>query len=51
VAAEDLLVHDGRDGEAVEAVRERLPKLDVEATLAWKQKEETLIGLVRQRLT
>ena len=30
MAAEDLLVHDGRDGQAVEAVGESLPQLDVE---------------------
>jgi len=34
MAAEDLLVDYGRDGEAVEAVGERLPQLDVVATLA-----------------
>ncbi len=34
VTAEDLLVHDGGDGQAVEAVRERLPQLDVESPLA-----------------
>ncbi len=34
VAAEDLLVHDGRDRKAVEAVRERLPQLDVVPALA-----------------
>ena len=31
VTAEDLLVDDGGDGQAVEAVRERLPQFDVEA--------------------
>ena len=36
VAAEDLLVDDGRDWQTVEAVRERLPQLDVEAPLAWR---------------
>ena len=34
VAAEDLLVDDGRHGQAVEAVCERLPQLDVVAALA-----------------
>ena len=34
VGAEDLLVDDGRTGEAVEAVGEGLPKLDAETTLA-----------------
>ena len=31
---ENLLVDDGRDGQAVEAVRERLPELDVVSALA-----------------
>jgi hypothetical protein len=31
---EDLLINDGGNRQAVEAVRERLPKLDVVATLA-----------------
>lgn len=35
VAAEDLLVDDGGNGEAVEAVGESLPQLDVEPALAW----------------
>ena len=34
VAAEDLLVDDGRDRQAVEAVRERLPQLHVESAFA-----------------
>mmetsp|Transcript_76523 Transcript_76523/g.211814 ORF Transcript_76523/g.211814 Transcript_76523/m.211814 type:complete len:264 (-) Transcript_76523:157-948(-) len=34
VHAKDLLVHDGRDGQAVEAVGVRLPELDVVAPLA-----------------
>ena len=34
VAAEDLLVDDGRHRQAVEAVGERLPQLDVVASLA-----------------
>lgn len=31
MTAEDLLVHDGGDGQAVEAVGKRLPQLDVES--------------------
>lgn len=34
MAAEDLLVDDGSDRQTVEAVGERLPELDVVATLA-----------------
>jgi hypothetical protein len=34
VAAEDLVVDDGRHGQAVEAVGERLPELDAEPPLA-----------------
>ena len=34
MAAEDLLVDDGRDREAIEAVGERLPQLDVVSPLA-----------------
>lgn len=34
VHAEDLLVHDSGHGQAVEAVRERLPQLDVVPALA-----------------
>lgn len=34
MAAKDLLVNDGGDGQAVEAVGERLPQLDVEPSLA-----------------
>ena len=34
MTAEDLLVDDGSDGEAVEAVGKDLPELDVEAPLA-----------------
>ena len=37
VAAEDLLVDDGGHWEAVEAVGERLPQLDVVAAFAWKK--------------
>jgi hypothetical protein len=43
VAAEDLLVHDGRDRQTVEAVRERLPQLDVESSLAWTEREMRLV--------
>lgn len=31
MTAEDLLVHDGSDGQAVETVCERFPQLDVES--------------------
>ena len=34
VAAENLLIHNGGDGQAVEAVRERLPKTDTEPFFA-----------------
>ena len=34
VAAEDLLVDDGSDRQAVEAIRKRLPQLDVVTPLA-----------------
>lgn len=34
VTTEDLLVHNGGDGQAVETVRERLPELDVVASPA-----------------
>lgn len=36
VTAEDLLVHYGGDGQAVEAVGERLPQLDVESAFTCK---------------
>lgn len=36
VTAEDLLIHYGSDGQAVEAVGERLPQLDVESAFACK---------------
>lgn len=32
--AEDLFIDDGRDGKAVEAIRERLPQLNIVASLA-----------------
>lgn len=35
MAAENLLIHNGGDGQAVEAVRERLPQLDVVTSLAY----------------
>ena len=35
VTAEYLLVHYGGDGQAVEAIRERLPELDVEAPFTY----------------
>ena len=34
MATEDLLVHDGSDGQAVEAISEGLPQFDVVASLA-----------------
>ena len=37
VAAEDLLIDDGRHRQTVETVGERLPQLDVVASLAWKK--------------
>lgn len=40
VTAEDLLVHDGGDGQAVKAVGERLPQLDVESAFTWRSHEE-----------
>ena len=36
MAAEDLLVNQRSNRQAVEAVRERLPQLDRESALAWK---------------
>jgi len=44
VAAEDLLVHDGGDGEAVEAVGERLPQLDVESAFTCKTRERAAVS-------
>ena len=35
MAAEDLLVHDGGDGQTVETVREGFPQLDVVTSLAY----------------
>ena len=37
MAAEDLLVYDGGHGQAVEAVGEGLPQLDVVAAFAWNK--------------
>ena len=37
VAAEDLLVHDGGDGQTVETVREGFPQLDVVTSLACRK--------------
>ena len=37
VATEDLLVHDGCNGQAVETVSEGLPQLDVVAPLTYKR--------------
>ena len=36
VAAEDLLVHDGGDGQTVETVREGLPQLNVVSPLTYE---------------
>lgn len=51
VHAEDLLVNDGRDGQAVEAVREGLPQLDVVPAFACERKsvvsESLLSGQLR----
>lgn len=38
VATEDLLINDGRDRQAVEAVGEGLPQLDVVSPLTWESK-------------
>lgn len=38
VATEDLLIDDGRDRQAVEAVGEGLPQLDVVSPLTWESK-------------
>lgn len=35
MAAEDLLIHNGCNGQAVEAVSERLPQFDVVSSLAF----------------
>lgn len=40
VAAEDLLIHDGGDGQAVEAVGKSLPQLDVEPAFTCGIKRE-----------
>jgi hypothetical protein len=37
--AEDLFIDDGRDGKAVEAIRERLPQLNIVASLACQSLE------------
>lgn len=42
VAAEDLLVHDGGNGQAVEAVGEGLPQLDVEPAFTCVEEEEEM---------
>ena len=42
MAAEDLLVHDGGNGQAVEAVGEGLPKLDVEPPFACRAEDGRL---------
>ena len=42
VAAEDLLVHDGGDGQTVETVRECFPQLDVVTSLACRKGNNTV---------
>ena len=46
VATEDLLVDDRRHRQTVEAVRERLPQLDVVPSFAWTRK--LFLGLILQ---
>ena len=41
--AEDLLVHDGRHGQAVEAVGEGLPQLDVVPPLACERQSSVIV--------
>jgi hypothetical protein len=36
MATEDLLIYDGSDGKAVEAVSKCLPQLYVESALTWR---------------
>ena len=43
VHAEDLLVHDGRHGQAVEAVGEGLPQLDVVPPLACERQSSVIV--------
>lgn len=55
VTAEDLLVHYGSDGQAVEAVGERLPQLDVESAFTCEinkagSQEASWRGTVQGRL-
>ena len=45
MAAEDLLVHDGGDGETVKTVGEGFPQLDVVSALALKK-----IGKMMKRM-
>jgi hypothetical protein len=40
VHCEDLLINDSCDGQAVEAVGEGLPQLNVESTLAWEEESD-----------
>ena len=50
VTAEDLLVHYGSDGQAVEAVGERLPQFDVESAFTCKNKHDTGGLVVKNRI-
>ena len=58
VHAEDFLVHDGRHGQAVEAIDERLPQLDVVPvhdigivrTKTRKRKERVVGGAVKEMI-
>ncbi len=44
MAAEDLLINDSSNGEAVKAVSEGLPQLNVEPALAWWSTQTRVIG-------
>lgn len=44
VTAEDLLVHYGSDGQAVEAVGESFPQLDVESAFTCKKQQDSESG-------
>lgn len=49
VTAEDLLVHYGGDGQAVEAVGESFPQLDVESAFTCKINKTVSQDVWRQR--
>ena len=51
MAAENLLIHNGGDGQAVEAVRERLPQLYVVTSLAYVMLMLLHKYLIQQSLT